>query len=188
MCRELLGRRHYGFNLFIQASVFKSTLFLDPYRELGWRRLLCGLLGLLEPPSDVRLVHLDAALVEHPLVSLMPLLRRFHFFLLSFMVITFTLKVFLVKSLDKKLKLFFVFFLEVGERVLAAFEDVIQRFQLVVLAFRGRIGSLMVLAACERMLLRLLPIGSFYFFGLLFYMKLYESSRYRWVGACWCKE
>ena len=104
------------------------------------------------------------------------------------MVITFPLKVFLVKSLDKKLKLFFVFFLEMGERVLAAFEDVIQGFKFVVLAFRGRIGSLMVLAACERMLVRLLPIGSFYFFGLLFNMKLYGSSRYRWVGACWCKE
>ena len=104
------------------------------------------------------------------------------------MVITFPRKVFLVQALYEKLKLFFIFFFEVRERVLTALEDVIQRFQLVVLPFRGRIGSLMVLAACERMLLRLLTIGSFYFFGLLFYMKLYGCSRYRWVGACWCKE
>ena len=105
------------------------------------------------------------------------------------MVFTFPRKIFLVKALDKKLKLFFIFFLEVGERVLTTFKDVIQGFQLVVLAFRGRLGFLLVLAACERMLLlRLLPIGSVNLFGLLLYMKLHGSSGYSWVGTGRCKE
>ena len=104
------------------------------------------------------------------------------------MVFTFPRKVFLVKALDKKLKLFFIFFLEVGERVLTTFKDVIQGFQLVVLVFRGRLGFLLVLAACERMLLRLLPIGSVNLFGLLLHMQLYGSSWYRWVGTGRCKE
>ena len=76
---------------------------------------MCGLLRLVEPPSDVRLVHLDAALIENPvlhLVSLAFLLGRFHFLLLlSFMVFTFPQKVFLVEPLDEKLKLFLIFFL-----------------------------------------------------------------------------
>ena len=53
---------------------------------------MCGLLRLVEPPSDVRLVHLDAALIENPvlhLVSVAFLLGRFHIFLLIFMVFTF---------------------------------------------------------------------------------------------------
>ena len=105
------------------------------------------------------------------------------------MVFTFPRKVFLVKALDKKLKLFFVFFLEVRERVLTALEDVIQGFQLVVLVFRGRLGFLLVLAACERMLLlRLLPIGSVNLFGVLLYMKLHGSSGHSWVGTGRCKE
>jgi hypothetical protein len=146
---------------------------------------------VLKPPSDVRLVHLDAALVEHPvlhLVSLMPLLRRFHFLLFSFMVFTFPRKVFLVQALYEKLKLFFIFFFEVRERVLTALEDVIKSFQLVFLAFRGRLGFLLVLAACQRILLRLLPIGSLNLFGLLLYMKLYGSSGYSWVRTGRCKE
>ena len=151
---------------------------------------MCGLLRLVEPPSDVRLVHLDAALIENPvlhLVSLAFLLGRFHFLLLlllSFAVFTFPQKVFLVEALDEKLKLFLIFFLEVGEWVLTSFENVIQGFQLVVLTLRCRVGCLMVLAACKRMLLRLLPIWSLYLFSLL----LYGSSAYRWVGAGRCKE
>ena len=104
------------------------------------------------------------------------------------MVFTFPRKVFLVKALDKKLKLFFIFFLEVGERVLTTFKDVIQGFQLVVLVFRGRLGFLLVLAACERMLLRLLPNRSLNLFDLLWYMKFYGSSGYSWVGIGRCKE
>jgi len=146
---------------------------------------VCGLLRLIEPPSDVRLVHLDAALVEYPilhLVSLIFLLWRFHFlFLLSFMVFTFPQKVFLVEPLDEKFKLFLIFFLEVGERVLTSFENVIQGFQLVVLTFWGWVGYLMVLAACESML----SIRSLNIFGLLL---LYGSSGYRWIGAGRCKE
>ena len=83
---------------------------------------MCGLLRLVEPSSDMRLVHLDATLVEHPImniVSLMLLLRRFHFILLSFMVFTSPQKIFLIESLDKKVKLLLILFLEVRERVLA---------------------------------------------------------------------
>ena len=84
---------------------------------------MCGLLRLVEPSSDVRLVHLDATLVEHPImniVSFMLLLRRFHFILLlSFKVFTSTQKMILVETLDKKLKLFLILFLEVRERILA---------------------------------------------------------------------
>ncbi len=152
---------------------------------------MCWLLVLLEPAGDVRAVHLYAALVEYPtfilmhLVSLKLLLWRFHFLLLlSFMLLTLPRKVFLVEALDKKLELFLILFLEVRERVLAPFEDVIQCFQLVVLTFRGRVGCLMVLAACERMLLRLLPIRSLNHFGLL----LYGRSWYRWVRVGRCKE
>jgi hypothetical protein len=137
----------------------------------------------------MRLVHLDAALVEYPIMHLVTLafpLGRFQLLLLllSFAVFTFPQKVFLVEPLDEKLKLFLIFFLEVGEWVLTSFENVIQGFQLVVLTLRCRVGCLMVLAACKRMLLRLLPIWSLYLFSLL----LYGSSAYRWVGAGRCKE